>query len=76
MNELIKSEIILDKLVQAISDGNDDLSNRYYNEYKSIYEKITGKKFEISIEKLKRIKQEQEENSSELVGEIKEEIER
>lgn len=76
MNELIKSEIILDKLVQAISDGNDDLSNKYYNEYKSIYEKVTGKKFEISIEELKKIKQQQDENSSKLEEEIKEENER
>lgn len=69
MNELIKSEILLDKLVQAIFDGNDDLSNKYYNEYKIIYEKITGKKFEISIESLKRIRQEQDKSTEEINGE-------
>ena len=53
MDELLKSQILLDDLAIAIAEEKDEEALKYFEEYKKIYEKITSKKFPKTFEELK-----------------------
>lgn len=54
MDELVKSQQLIDDMAMAIAQGNDEQARKHYEEYKKIYEKITKKKFPKTFEELKK----------------------
>lgn len=54
MDELLKSQILLDNLARAIAEKDDEKALEYYEQYKKIYEKITGKNLQITLDELKK----------------------
>ena len=54
MDEVLKGQILIDKIAKAIAEGNEEQALRYFEEYKILYEKITGKKLQMTFESLKR----------------------
>lgn len=69
MEELIKSQMLLDELAIAIAEERDEDALKYYEEYKEIYEKITCKKFPKTFEQLKKSR-EQKTSEEELEIEL------
>lgn len=59
MDELLKCQILLDDLARAIVEEQDEQALKYYEEYKKIYEKITGKKLPKTFEELKKSRESQ-----------------
>lgn len=53
MDELVRSQQLIDDMAMAIAQGNDEQAREYYEEYRVIYEKITKKKFPKTFEELK-----------------------
>ena len=43
MDELVRSQQLIDDMAMAIAQGNDEQAREHYEEYKVIYEKITKK---------------------------------
>lgn len=69
MDELLKGQLLIDDMAMAIAQGNDEQALQYYEEYKKIYEKITGKNLQISFQELKKLRKQQtteQENEIEL----------
>ena len=56
MDEVLKSQMLLEDLAKAIAEEREEEALEYYEQYKTIYEKITGKKFSITFEELKKTK--------------------
>lgn len=54
MDEVVKCQILLEDLAKSIAQGDNEKALEYYEEYKSIYEKITGKKLQITFKELKQ----------------------
>ena len=52
MDELLRSQILIDEIGRAIAENNDDRALEHFEEYKKIYEKITGKKLQKTFEEL------------------------
>lgn len=59
MDELLKGQLLIDDMAMAIAQGNDEQALQYYEEYKKIYEKITGKNLQISFQELKKLRKQQ-----------------
>lgn len=56
MDELVRSQMLIDDLAKAIAEEDDEQALKYYEEYKKIYEKITGKNLTITFEELKNLR--------------------
>ena len=56
MDELVRSQMLIDDLANAIAEEDDEQALKYYGEYKKIYEKITGKNLTITFEELKNLR--------------------
>ena len=52
MDELLRSQMLIDEIGRAIAENNDDRALEHFEEYKKIYEKITGKKLQKTFEEL------------------------
>lgn len=61
MDEVLKSQMILDDLAKAIAEEREEDALEYYMQYKTIYEKITGKELRITFEELKKTKNKEKE---------------
>lgn len=59
MDELLKGQLLIDDMAMAIAQGDDEKASQYYEEYKKIYEKITGKNLPISFQELKKLRKQQ-----------------
>lgn len=54
MDELVRSQMLIDDMAKAIAEENDEQALKYFEEYKKIYEKITRKKLPMTFEDLKK----------------------
>ena len=61
MDEVLKSQMLLEDLAKAIVEEREEEALEYYIQYKTIYEKITGKKLHITFEELKKAKNKEKE---------------
>ena len=53
MDNLLKSELLLDELAKALVEQDEKQAFKIYQEYKKLYEKITGESFLTTFEELK-----------------------
>ena len=54
MDNLLKSELLLDELAKALVEQDEKQAFKIYQEYKKLYEKITGEiKYTLTSNKVK-----------------------
>lgn len=75
MQKFFESEIILQKLADAIANDEDDLAKKYYSEYKNMYENCTGKELKVTFEELINVRESRNRNKEEEIEEETEEKE-
>ena len=66
MDDLLKSQMLMDDLAMAIAEENYEKALKYYEEYVATNEKITKKKFPKTFDEIKNMRKSKKEEQENL----------